>query len=369
MNDDGESGDNPGIEAGETAAPEAASEGDTDDGRRWRNWLLTALRYVLGLAALAWVLSQVDWRRLVVLVVELPPAVVAAVAAVTVVGVFIRFYTWQLLIDRVNPVGLVEAGRIDLSVFFINQLFPSRLSGRSVAPLVIRQRVGASWSDAVAITGVHTGLYALLYGVVALVGVGLARMRLSPGVLAVVGLSAALYLVAGVLVLVAGVNMRVIERVGGLVEAVGMRLPVAGDRVQSLAAKLPGFAVDSATRFRGLVSRPGTVARYAVGWAGVMLLAPGIRVGLLLDGLGSGFDPVVLLPVYLVMAYSVTLLPLTPGGIGISEATATLVFVGLGLPVEVVAPVVFLDRLLGVYLPALAGALPVSRLDFSELVP
>ena len=340
----------------------------TDEAERWKGWALTALRYGVGLAALAWVFSGVDWPRLATLLVALDPSIVAVVLLVSIGGLATRFYTWQVLVAPASRISLPEAGRIDLSVFFINQLFPSRLSGRSAAPLIVRQQAGTSWSDAVAITGVHTGLYALLYGVVALVGIGLAWTRLSTGVLLVVALSAALYLAAGLLIIAAGVNMQLIERLVGVIEWVGVRLPVVGDRVASLTAKLPGFAADAAARFRDLVSRPGTVARYAVGWAGVMLLAPGIRVGLLFAGFGSGFEPVVLLPVYLVMAYSVTLLPLTPGGIGVSEATATLVFVALGLPVEVVAPVVFLDRLLGVYLPALAGALPVTRMDFSELV-
>ncbi len=67
--------------------------------------------------------------------------------------------------------------------------------------------------------------------------------------------------------------------------------------------------------------------RYAVGWAVDLVLAPGVRVGLLLGSFGVAFEPLVALPLYLLVAYTVTLLPLTPGGIGIAEATATAVFV------------------------------------------
>ena len=73
------------------------------------------------------------------------------------------------------------------------------------------------------------------------------------------------------------------------------------------------------------------------------------------------------LPLYLVTAYSITLLPLTPGGIGVTEATAVAVFAGLGIPESVAIPVIFLDRFLGVYLPALLGWYPATDVDVSVL--
>jgi uncharacterized protein (TIRG00374 family) len=68
------------------------------------------------------------------------------------------------------------------------------------------------------------------------------------------------------------------------------------------------------------------------------------------------------------MAYSVTILPLTPGGVGVAEASATLVLVSLGVSQEVAIAVVLVDRVFGVYLPALLGAVPMATLDLSTLV-
>jgi uncharacterized protein (TIRG00374 family) len=82
---------------------------------------------------------------------------------------------------------------------------------------------------------------------------------------------------------------------------------------------------------------------------------------------GVTVQPAILLPLYLVTAYSVTLLPLTPGGIGVTEATATAVFVSLDVPSAVIIPVIFLDRFLGVYLPALVGWYPSLDMDLSAL--
>lgn len=336
--------------------------------RRWSGPATTVLQYAIGLAALMWVFSGVDWNRFVQLLGRLDPFVISAIILVTIVGLFGRFYTWQVLLKQIGTVSLVEAGWIDLAINFINQLFPSRLSGRSVAPVIVRQRTGIDWADAIAVTGVHTAVYAVLYGVIALIGIALAWWQLEFGILLLVGLSALLYLVAGVGILMAGRNMNAINRLTHLLRWLGTRLPVGGRLLESVAESAPGFADNSATQFRALSTNTRVMLAYTVGWTGVMLLAPGIRVGLLFAEIGDGFTPVILVPVYLVMAYSVTLLPLTPGGIGISEATATLVFVTLGVPQSVVAPVIFFDRLVSVYLPALIGGIPAMRLDLSGLI-
>ena len=333
-----------------------------------RRLVVSALQYGLGLVAFAWLFGQVDLGRLVELLSTVDPAVVLALVAVTGLGLLARFYTWKVLVDRVEPTGLRAAGSVDLAVNFLNQLLPSRLSGRAAAPLVLRGETGIGYAEAVAVAGVHTGLYAVLYGVGALFGLGFALGRLPLGLLALLGLSVGLYLAAGAFVLVAGTNMGVANRaVGGFGRALGW-LPAVGDRLAGAVESLPDFTAESSGWFRRLSGDPRVVLPYAVGFAGAMVLAPGVRVWLLLSALGSGLQPAFLLPLFLLTAYSVTLLPLTPGGIGISEATATAVFVALGVPAEVVVPAVFVDRLLGVYLPALAGWYPSVRLDVSGLV-
>ncbi|HET7323894.1 MAG TPA: flippase-like domain-containing protein, partial [Halococcus sp.] len=177
-------------------------------------------------------------------------------------------------------------------------------------------------------------------------------------------LSTVLYLAAGVVVLFAGIHLDAMDTLIGRLTAVE-GVPVFGTRLAELVEKLPEFTAASATSFEELSRDSGVIVRYAVGWAGTMVCAPGLRVWLLLTALGVDFEPAILLPVYLLMAYSVTLLPLTPGGIGVTEATATAVFVALGVPSAVIVPVVFVDRFLGVYLPALVGWYPSLRMDFS----
>ncbi|QLH77291.1 flippase-like domain-containing protein [Halosimplex rubrum] len=334
---------------------------------RYRARAVTGAQYLLGALALAWVVTQVDWARALALVGGVSLGTAAALVAVSTVGLATSLYMWQVLLDRVEPTGYRDAAGTGLVVLFVNQLLPSRLSGRAVAPFVVRERTGMGYADAVAVSGVHTGLYAVLYGATALVGVALAFGRVPSALALVLLLSTGLYVAAGGLVLLAGAHMRSVDRVAGLLAGAGRRVPVVGDRLAALSGSLPAFTESSSATFRDLLGAPAALGPYAVGFVVTVLAVPGLRVWLLFRSLGVGFEPLVALPLYLVAAYSVTLLPLTPGSVGVTEATATAVFTALGAPAAAVVPVVFLDRLLGSYLPALVGWYPSLRVDFGDL--
>jgi uncharacterized protein (TIRG00374 family) len=332
-----------------------------------RDLAVSVLQYGVGLAALAYLLTQVDAATVTDRLRATEPAVLAALVAVTVAGVLARFDTWRAVVSPFTRVGLLTAGRVDLSVNFVNQLLPSRLSGRLAAPFVLRTETGMDYGDATAAAGAHTGIYAVWYGLVSLVGVAVVAGRLRPELVLLLLLSTGLYLVAGVVVLLAGMNLTVLDRVVAGLAGLAARLPRIGAPLAARIRGVPDVTEASADAFGRLATDPGVWLRYGLGWAVALVVAPGVRVWLLFTSFGVAVEPALLLPLYLVTAYSVTLLPLTPGGIGVTEATATAVFVGLGVPSSVVIPVIFLDRFLGVYLPALVGWYPTLDMDLSAL--
>ncbi|AAV45911.1 unknown [Haloarcula marismortui ATCC 43049] len=224
-----------------------------------------------------------------------------------------------------------------------------------------------AYSDAAAASALHTSIFALYYGVAATAGLILAIPLLRVELILLLALATSLYFAAGLAILFGGLNLSYLDRLIGWLSGVAVRVPRFGE---GLAARLDGlleFTDSSTTTFRSLASEPAVWLRYAVGWAVDLVLAPGVRVGLLLGSFGVAFEPLVALPLYLLVAYTVTLLPLTPGGIGITEATATAVFVALGIPAEVIIPIIFVDRFLSIYLPSLAGWYPSVRLDVASL--
>ena len=345
-----------------------ADTGTESPGRGWRGRTILVVQWVVAAGALWYVTSQVDWRAAAGELVDLEPLAIGAVLAVTTLEFGSRFAMWYALVNGRESTSLGATARVDLVVKFVNHVVPSKASGHSVAPLVLRYYTDADWTEAVSIAGLNTGLYAALYGLTALVGLVVFASRLGGGWLVVILLSTGVYLVAGALVLLAGWRMDVAGRLASRLERLLRRLPRVGKRFAGIAGALPAFTADSSGVFRGLSTRPSVVVPYALGWAGTLMAFPGLRVWILLTALGGEFSPAVLLPVVLVTAYSVTVLPLTPGGVGVAEASATAVLVSLGVSPALAPVVVLIDRALGVYLPALIGWLPAANVDFADLV-
>jgi len=334
---------------------------------RARDLAITVAQYGLAVAAVAWLLTQFDIRRAVDLLAGVEIETVLAVVAVSILGICGRVYSWYAVVTPLVPVRFRTAAGTTLIVNFVNQLLPSRLSGRLAAPFVLRSQTGMAYSDAAAASALHTGIFAIYYGVAATAGLILAIPLLRLELLLLLALATSLYFAAGLAILLGGLNLSYLDRLIGWLSGVAFRVPRIGE---GLAARLDGlleFTDSSTTTFRALVNEPTVWLRYAVGWTVDLVLAPGVRVGLLLGSFGVAFEPLLALPLYLLVAYTVTLLPLTPGGIGITEATATAVFVALGIPAAVIIPIIFVDRFLGIYLPSLAGWYPSVRLDLSSL--
>lgn len=337
------------------------------ENRKWRSWLFKIVKYAIGVIALVWVITQVDWARTAALLREIPPEVIVALVVLSVLGRVAGFSMWYVLINRIRRTGFIVAASAGLTVLFINHLLPSRLSGRAAAPFVFHNKTGMSYSDAVGVAGVHTGLYAVLYGLVSLIGLVFAFSQLSLGLTTILLVSTVLYVVAGGLVLLAGTHLGVLNYIINWMDIIGQRMPVFGDRFAALTEKLPSFMRSSATTFRTLVSDPIVLLSYVGGWTVAILIARGLRVWLVFGSLGVEFEPVLLLPIYLLTAYSVTLLPVTPGGVGVAEATAMAMLVSLGIPSEIAISAIIVDRFLGTYLPAVIGWYPSLQMDLSGL--
>jgi uncharacterized protein (TIRG00374 family) len=330
--------------------------------------VLKFIQYSLVIVALAWIVSQTEWEKTTSLLTRIDLPVLVAVLFVTGLEFITRFSMLNALLNGRHRTRLFTAARINLVVKYVNNLLPSRAAGRSLVPFAIHHYTDHNWTESISIAGLGTGLHAILYGVVAVVGLAVFAGQLPHGILVVLGLSTALYITIGVAVLTAG---RRLDAASGLAITASGRLiglPVIGERLDGLLDRLPSFTRDATIVFKDLLSNPRVLSVYVLSWIGTLMLFPGIRVWLLLTGLGESFTPVVLIPVALVTAYSVTLLPLTPGGVGVAEASATMVFVALGVPEAVAVPIVLLDRFLGMYLPSLLGWFPMMELDVSKLL-
>ncbi|WP_158093605.1 lysylphosphatidylglycerol synthase transmembrane domain-containing protein [Halorubrum sp. SD683] len=351
-----------------SSADNQSSPTSSDGGRGWRKTAINVAQWTIALGAFWYVARDIDWEVTLVELNTLGPTVIVGVLIITTLEFGSRFTMWYALLNGREQTSFETTARIDLVIKFINHVIPSKASGHSVAPLILRYYTDTNWSEAVSIAGLNTGLYATLYGFVALLGLAVFMAKLTGGWIVAILFSTGIYLVAGGLIMLAGRRMDI---VGQLVSRLGKLfsvVPWIGNRLTSLVGSLPSFTTKSAGIFRALSTRTSVIIPYVLGWAGTLMIFPALRVWLVLTALGGEFSPAILLPIVLVMAYSVTVLPLTPGGVGVAEASATAVFVSLGVAPEIAPVVILIDRSFGVYLPALLGWLPASNIDMSDVL-
>jgi uncharacterized protein (TIRG00374 family) len=213
----------------------------------------------------------------------------------------------------------------------------------------------------IGITGIFTACYAIIYGIVSGFGVVLLIHHSSISILGIVGLSSLLYLTVGLTILISGFKATLVNKLLIRLAPRFEQIPVVGTIAVAVFERIPEFTEQSMTVFQKTLDSPLTICLYIVGWIGSVALFPALRVAIMFNAFDTPFTPLVILPVILIAAYSVTLLPLTPGGIGVTEATAAAVFVSLGIPYETAAATILVDRVLGVYLPSLLGWYPMVR--------
>lgn len=336
--------------------------------RALRKQFLTLSKYLVAVVALAWVVYTIDMRTTIETIRDLSMFTLLLLVAASIASVLARVAMWYVLVTYFTAVDLKRLLAADLIIKFVNTLFPSRLSGRSIAPIVLRHFTELGWSRAVAVTVAQTGLYAVLYGLVGLFGVILSIETYGSGLSFIILLSVSVYLAVGAAVVLAGWRLDIFDQ---LVRRLA-RLVAPFPAGNSIATALNSFRSElldgSDEQFQLLLCNRKTVCLFVVTWVVAVMIVPAIRIGILFSATGISGIEILLLPLYIVVAYSVTILPITPGGIGVAEATGVAVFLALGAPEGAIVTVVFLDRFFGLYLPSLFGWFPLAQTDLRTIV-
>lgn len=330
--------------------------------RRSKRLARSGLQYLIGFALLAWILQTIDLDRVLQTTGELSAGSIALVVILT----FFQLVPvrWYVLVAAYERPRLRSLFTIDLTVRFVNSVFPSRVSGASVTPILLRRHTSLDTADATAVTGALTSLYAICYGLCCIAGLLVFGGQFGPTVLAIVLVSTAVYLGLGLGLVATAWRfsdvIRIVERVTAFTTAV----PRVGTRIEGFLSSGIDALRGGERSFRSLVSRPRTMGWFAAAFCASGLMFPGLRLWVIMTSLGDT-APLALFPLYVIVAYSVTILPLTPGGIGVTEATAVVVLTAVGLSHEIAVSAVLIDRAFGVYLPALIGWYPSLSLDLS----
>jgi uncharacterized protein (TIRG00374 family) len=316
---------------------------------------------LVAVGTIAWFVTSIRWGPAFATVSDMSASTIAILVGISVLGQVLIMTQWYLVVTVFEEISFARVTETVLVNLFVGQFIPSRAGTFALLPVLLRRTGKFSYSQGVASVMAHTGWYGLLYALVAAIGLVLLEPVLSRPMFVLVLTASVMYGAIGGAFVVLAVRPGTVERLVATTSRVLDVLPVSS----SLS---PGTILD---RFTGEVINDLQSVMYSwriaplfcIAWLGAIVIVPSIRVWIVLTSTADVTISVVVLAPTLVTAYSVTSLPLSPGGVGVTEVTATVVLAAAGVPTEIAALAILVDRVIGVYVPALVGGGLALQLD------
>jgi len=284
-----------------------------------------------------------------------PTFVVAAVLAQVVsLGCYALLYR-RVLASLGARVPFPLAARVTLASFLVSHLTPFG----SATGTVLNVNTLEARGIAAATTGEGIGLTSLLSSaaLIALFGAGFvatAGRHLPQGYVTIAGVALALVVCVAVLALLVGAHPAVAERAVRRAARLARRFRPGIDPEK--AAKASGQLV---TRARSALTGRAFLASFALAAGDLLFDLLSLDLMFLALGYQPGFGP---LAVAYAAANIASAIPLTPGGLGVIEATLVAITVGFGAPRSTAVLAVLGYRLVSYWLPLLPGALAYLHL-------
>ena len=116
-----------------------------------RKQLFNILKVVVSIGLLIFIFNTIDMQAFVAVIRRANPWWLLAALAIMILGVFIRAFRWQILLNAINvPVPLGQLTAIYFIGFLFNNLLPSGLGGDAIGNAAIRTLPGLSGDDVAA---------------------------------------------------------------------------------------------------------------------------------------------------------------------------------------------------------------------------
>jgi len=325
--------------------------------RATRNVLFTFFKYLLGICGIAWLVVQTDVAALQTVVFDLDLSTILLLVAMSVFGVLAMIYSWYALFITFRPVGFLDISDVVLVNYFVGQLVPSNVSALALMPLLTGIVTDVRTSVSTGVVAAHTALYAILYALVGGIGLLFVLPNLSISLRVVILLSVGMYAALAVMIVVFTYRYTMFSRLADRI------IPSLLGLDKRFGDRFEGFGNETRASIEAIFRNEATVFRFAIAWAIGMMFVPAVRFYLIMGASTNATVSALLFPLYIVTSYSITVIPITPGGIGVAELNATFVFTALGFSAEVVVAAVLIDRFLGIYLPSLLGGIRSLSFD------
>ncbi|PTD94223.1 hypothetical protein C9439_04025 [archaeon SCG-AAA382B04] len=312
------------------------------------------LKFFVFLVVILIIANNLNFENIISEIQRIEPFYFVLFLVMAFFNVFLWAISWKILIEKFNDVSMKKSLKIGLIVPFIGQILPARVSRVLGTPLVLKKKIKKTTNSiATAVTITNTILYSITYALICLLGVLLLRDKLPIWLLTLLVFSGLIYLVPYSLYKL-GDNYRgnldyfldLINYLVGLIPFIKI----------DIKEKASDFVDKTLSKSSILLEDKKIVFEFILVFIFSLSILTGLRVWFLLKGMEASIN-IFILFFAPTMAYSISIIPITPGGIGIAELTAIFVFVSLGIPKDIAGSVILLDRIFSFYLPSLIGGI------------
>jgi putative heme transporter len=293
-------------------------------------------------------------RRVAHLVMEVNPLLLLAGVGLEAASLLSYAQLTRTVLPARSKVSLFTILRVELTTLSVSHCAPGGSATGAAIGYKLLTQAGAGGGDA----GFALALQAIWSALILNVILWIALIVSIP----VYGFSAVYLLAAavGVALLVVTVTLflgltRGELRMADAMEAAASRLPFVD------AKALRGIFLKLSRRLNDLVAQRGVLIR-ASGWAAANWLLDAASLWVFIGAFGGWVSPDGLLVAY-GLAYVLAAIPITPGGLGVVEATLTSILVGFGTSRGVATLGVVAYRLINFWLPIPIGGLAYLSLQ------
>ncbi|MCO8246697.1 lysylphosphatidylglycerol synthase transmembrane domain-containing protein [Haladaptatus sp. AB643] len=300
-----------------------ASDDDTDS--RW-SVVITVLKVLVSVGSFGYLLWKFPVEQAFETMFQMKAIYLVLLVPIVVLPIFLTSRSLQLLYEEYEKIRFLPIFKVDTVDFVVNSFLPTRLGTLATTPLILNKYTGIKLRRAFVIKGVQLQMIAAINGLVALAGLFLLVQYLERGLALVLLVSAGAYLSI----------------------PVGVFLLAWVDLPSFISDRAPKL-LSSAAEMQHDILSPNKVKSAGLLFLSFVVLS-GVRFGVIGTSQGLELSPLLYLLIP-TLVYSVTVLPISIGGIGITEVTGTTVLVALGVPPGLAASVVVLDRIFAAYLP------------------
>ncbi len=299
-------------------------------------------------------------RRVAHLITEVDPLLLLAGVGLEAASLLCYAKLTRTVLPARSKVSLFTILRVELTTLSVSHCAPGGSATGAAIGYKLLTQAGAGGGD----VGFALGLQAIWSALILNVILWIALIVSIP----VYGFSAVYLLAAAVGVVLLAITVTLFLgltrgelRMADALEATAARLPFVD------AKALRGILLRLARRLNDLVAQPRVLIRVS-GWAAANWLLDAASLWVFIGAFGQWVNPDGLLVAY-GLAYVLAAIPITPGGLGVVEATLTSVLVGFGTTRGVATLGVVAYRLINFWLPIPLGGLAYFSLQVDPRDP